>query len=720
MADASATFSESWHRVASQRISLHPGVRVRRQVYRGERYYVLENPLANQYFRIRPPAYEFVARLRPDRTVEEAWRECLELFPEEAPGQEAALQLIGQLYQANLLQYDHALDTAELFKRQQKRTQQEMRAQLANIMFFRIPLLDPDRFLVRLLPVVGPFFSVFGAVLWLAMLVAGLMQVAGNWQSVRDQYQGVLSPGNLPLLYGGLVLLKTLHEFGHAFACRKFGGEVHTMGVMFMIFTPVPYVDVTSSWSIRSRWRRALVGASGMIVELFVAAIAAIVWARSSPGIVHSLAYNMMFVASVSTLIFNLNPLLRFDGYYILSDLLELPNLGARANQHLRHLAESGLFGVKRSHSPARTTGEAWLMTVFGLTSGVYRVIVFAGVLLAVADRYLLLGILMLLTCALSWVIVPTGKFLNYLATSPRLDRVRVRAIAVSLVLLGLIVIPLGVIPFPNHFRAPGVVQSVQRNAVFNEASGRVVRLLAAPGSTVSAGQPLVLLTNREIELEWTSAKAALVEMDARLRQSLSEETANLKPLHSRQAALSNRLARLDLERSNLVVRAPIGGIWTAPDVSDFTGRVLTRGSPLGLVVGPGAIEFTATVLQSDADRLFRTTERRAEVRIPGQGGSAIVVTRVDVVPAERDNLPSAALGWQAGGEVATSREDPHGRKAAEPFFEVRAYLPSEEASGVMLRHGRSGKIRFDLPPEPLLQQWWRRLMQLLQRRYQI
>jgi putative peptide zinc metalloprotease protein len=718
MSDSSATFSESWHRVANQRLSLHPGVRVRRQVYRGERYYVLENPMANQFFRIRPPAYEFVARLRSDRTVDEVWRECLEVFPEEAPGQEAVVLLLGQLYQANLLQYDHALDTAELFKRHQKRTSQEMRSRLANIMFFRIPLLDPDRFLVRLLPLVGPLFSVFGLILWLGVVVAGLMHVAGNWQAVENQYQGVLAPGNLPLLYAGLVFLKTIHEFGHAFACRKFGGEVHTMGIMFMIFTPVPYVDVTSSWSIRSRWRRALVGSAGMIVELFVAAIAAVVWARSAPGVVHSLAYNMMFVASVSTLVFNLNPLLRFDGYYILSDLLELPNLGQRSNQHLRHLSESGLFGVKRSQSPARTTAEAWTFTLFGITSGIYRVIVFAGVLLAVADRYLLLGIVMLATCAISWVIVPTGSFLNYLSTSPRLDRVRVRAWAVSLALLALVVVPIGVLPFPNHFRAPGIVQSVDRSAVFTEAPGRVVRLLSTPGSEVRRGQPLLLLTNREIELEWISGRAALVEMEARLRQSLSEEIANLKPLYSRQAALSNRVVRLELERSNLVVRAPIDGIWTSPDVQDFTGRVVPRGSPLGLIVKPGAVEFSATVLQSDADRLFRTSQRSAEVRIPGQGGIVVPVSRVEVVQAERQNLPSAALGWHAGGEVATSQTDPQGRKAAEPFFEVRAELP--QSSDVLLRHGRSGKIRFDLPPEPLLQQWWRRLMQLLQRRYQV
>src|SRR5262249_24211022 len=159
-----------------------------------------------------------------------------------------------------------------------------LRARLLNIMFFRIPLLDPDRFLVSALPVVKHLLSPVGIVLWFIVVGLGIKTVAENWTAARNGYEGVLAPGNLPLLYAGLVLLKSLHEFGHAFMCRRFGGEVHTLGIMFMIFTPVPYVDVTSSWSFRSRTQRLLVGGAGMIVEVFFAAIAAMVWARTGPG----------------------------------------------------------------------------------------------------------------------------------------------------------------------------------------------------------------------------------------------------------------------------------------------------------------------------------------------------------------------------------------------------------------------------------------------------
>ena len=162
-----------------------------------------------------------------------------------------------------------------------------------------------------------------------------------------------------------MVVIKTVHEFGHSFACRRFGGEVHTMGIMFLLFTPIPYMDATASWSFRSRWQRALVGAAGMIVEVFVASLATFVWASTAPGTIHSLAYNMMFVASVSTVLFNANPLLRFDGYYILSDLLDIPNLHQRSTGLLRHFVEFMPLDTRKSINPTRSRRETRLAGSF-------------------------------------------------------------------------------------------------------------------------------------------------------------------------------------------------------------------------------------------------------------------------------------------------------------------------------------------------------------------
>lgn len=718
MPEPQSTFSESWYRLANQRLWLRPGVRVRRQNYRGERWIVLENPFSNEFFRLRPAGYEFVARLRPDRTVQEAWQECLDRFPDEAPGQEAVLQLLSQLYFANLLQYEHAADSAQLFQRYKKRRQREVTARFLNVMFMRFPLLDPDRFLVRTLPWVGKLISPAGALLWL-LAVGGALKVAlDNWPALKEQTQAVLAPGNLPLLYLGLVLIKTIHEFGHAYFCRKFGGEVHTMGIMLMIFTPIPYVDATSSWGFRSRWQRILVGAAGMIVEVFFAALMTFVWANTGPGTLHSLAYNMMFVASVSTLVFNVNPLLRFDGYYILSDLLEIPNLSQRAYRQLGYYFERYLFGVKRAERPAHTRREAAWLVVYGIASGIYRVIVFGGILLLVADRFLILGLIMAAVCAISWVTVPAGKFLHYLATSPKLDRTRPRAVAATLGLLAALLVLLAVIPFPSHFRAPGVVQARERTQVVNEAAGYLAEILAPPGRQVSRGQPLLRLRNPELDLELASVRARLAEVHARLREAMSEATPNLKPLTSLAQATTNRLNKLLEDQANLLLTARHDGVWVAPGIEDFVGRWLPRGTPLGLLIDPRQFEFVATVKQADADALFARRIPGAEVRLVGEAGRVVPVRQWKVVPGGHHLLPSPALGWGAGGEMPIALDDPQGRRAAEPFFEVLAALP--QSAEATLLHGRSGKIRFDLEAEPLLPRWIRRLRQLLQKRYQI
>ena len=363
------TFSESWYRIAEQRAALRPHLNVRRQFYRGERWYVIHDPINNQFFRLRSAAYDFVSRLRMNRTIEQAWKDCFAANPDHAPGQEDVIRLLAQLYAANLLHSDLPADSAKLFERYRQRREREIKSRLLNIMFARIPILDPDSVLKSALPLIKLVISPAGALLWLLVIGAGIKEAIDHAPALKEQSQGVLSPDNLFLLYFGFVLVKTVHEFGHAVMCRRFGGEVHTMGVMFMVFTPMPYVDATSSWSFRSRWQRVLVGAGGMIPELFVAAGMMFVWANTGEGTLHSLAYNIMFVASVSTLLFNANPLMRFDGYYILSDLLDIPNLYFRANQQLIYLIEHYAFGCKKTESPAHSRREAWWLGVYGLAA---------------------------------------------------------------------------------------------------------------------------------------------------------------------------------------------------------------------------------------------------------------------------------------------------------------------------------------------------------------
>ena len=712
------TFSESWHRIADQRISLNSTVKMRKQLFRGETWYVLYDPFNNQFFRLRPDSYEFIVRLRPDKTVGEVWEERLEESPDGAPGQDDVIRLLAQLYFSNLLYYELPADSAKLFERYSHQKQRELQSKLMSIMFFRLPLFDPENLLRSLAPIIRQIMSPLGAVVWIAGVVLAGKVVIDHFDLLAVETQGILAPNNLIFLYVSLVFIKTLHEFGHAVACKHYGGEVHTMGVMLLLFTPIPYMDATASWSFRSRWQRAFVGAAGMIFELFAAAIAAFIWAYTGSGIVHNIAFNIMFIASVSTVVFNINPLLRFDGYYILSDLLDIPNLHSRARLHLRHITERYLFGCKNSVSPASTHKEASWLTIFALLSIIYRVAIYFTIIIFVADRFLLAGVLMAFFCIISWGLLPLFRFAKYLLSSPRLIRVRSRATLISLATVAALLLFLAVIPFPNRFRSPGVLEAVVYIKVLNDAPGYVKNVLVPTNAEVEAGTPLIELSNRELDLKINAARAQRQETLVLQMQATEQDMAALKPIRNRLEAIEDKLRSLKEERSALVIRARESGTWVSPGSKDMPGTWLARGSEVGVIVNHEAFQFSAVVSQDEASNLFDEKIRSAEVRLFGQGSETLKVYDYTFIPYQHEELPSAALGWYGGGEVPVSVSDEMGLRATEPFFLIYAKL--NKLPSVAFLHGRSGQIRFHLNPEPILTQWVRKFRQLLQKRYQI
>ena len=619
---------------------------------------------------------------------------------------------------ANLLYYEHPSDSANLFDRYKKRKQRELKSKLLGIMFFRLPLFDPDRLLKRCMPVTRLLINYWAALVWIGVVGFALKLVFDRFDEVTSQAQGLLAPDNLFYLYLGMILVKSLHEIGHSVVCRHYDGEVHTMGIMFLIFTPIPYMDATSSWAFRSRWRRAFVGGAGMIVEIFAAALATFVWAYTGPGIVHSVAYNMMFIASVSTVLFNANPLLRFDGYYILSDLLDIPNLHTRSRLYLRHLVEYYVFDYQDSINPVQTRREAIWLAVFGVLAGIYRIVVFTGIILFVADQFLLAGMIMALICIISWGIVPIFKFAKYLATSPRLARSRLRAVGISVGSIAAVIFFLAICPFPNRFRAPGVLEAAEHIQVVTHASGYVDAVLVATGQGVESGSELLRLVDQELELEIRAAQAQKAETVALQKLARYRNTADLEPINKRLETIEEKLANLQFRKQSLIVRARQKGTWVAPHSTEMVGTWIPRGTDVGTVVNHDSFRFSAVVSQDEASNLFADQLQKAEVRLYGQEGTNLQVKSYEIIPFQHERLPSAALGWRSGGEVAVAATDESGLEAAEPFFQIYADLEAEP--DVAFLHGRSGKIRFSMNPEPLLVQWARSFRQLLQKRYQI
>jgi putative peptide zinc metalloprotease protein len=523
----------------------------------------------------------------------------------------------------------------------------------------------------------------------------------------------------LGLLYVGFLISKLLHEMSHAAACKRFGGEVHKLGVMLLIFAPMPYVDATSAWGFRHRRERLLVGLAGVLAELALAAVAALIWAHTAPGTLNALAYNVMFVASVSTLVFNLNPLLRFDGYHIAVDLFDMPNLYQRSREQLRYLGEMYLLRLRHAQPVARTSTEAVLLPLYGVSSILYWMLLMSTIIFFIAGEYLDLGVALALMMFFTSVVLPLYKFIQYLSTNPQLGYHRGRAIAVS---VGSSVLALGIlfgIPLPDQVRVTGIVEARQSRELHAESEGFFVDLLVRPGSHVQAGQALLRLENPLLAFDILATQMQLEQIQAQEIQALSRSLADLAALARQREAVEKSLADLQRREQALLVKAPIDGIWSASELDASRGQWLGRGAAMGTVLNPDTWRFVA-VLPQVGSHIFDDQIKLTEVRLKGQEGVNLKAEKTTVLPFEQGQLPSRALGMPGGGDLAVLPSDPQGLTAAEPFFRIEAALPALPPEDLLLVHGRIGTMRLTLSNRPLGLQWERRLRQFFQRRFRV
>jgi len=723
------TFSESWYRVADLRPRLRPTVQMHRQHFRGQTWHVVQDPASNQFFRLNEEAYRFVALLDGRRSVSEAWKITNEQAGDAAPTQGEAIQLLGQLYTSNLLQGDLPPDAEGLLKRYRQRITREVQGYLTNLLFIRIPVLDPDRFLDKTVALFGKVFTGWGLAVWLALMGAGLYFVTGRGRELTDAARSILDPKGLPLLYAAMVFIKVVHEFGHAFACKKFGresgsgGEVHIMGIMFLVFTPLPYMDASSSWAFRRKWHRIVVGAAGMFIELGVAAIAAVVWANTRENTAaHAIAYNLIFIGSVSTILFNANPLLRYDGYYMLSDLLEIPNLAQRSKDYIYYLVRRWVWSVRQARSPAHTRGERVWLAAYGVSSFAYRVIISVAILVFISSWLPFLGVLLAVAAVVAWVIVPIGKFVHYLTSGSELMRVRTRAILTSLAAPAVVVAALGLIPAPDRVYVGGVVEPVRVAIVHAGADGFLAGHLPSGRTVAPDGQPLLVSQNPELEAEakaWAAERQVLLSRRD-LARSKETELPTVQILDGQIRAVDEKIDRVRQRLADLQVRAPFAGVWLAPDLDLHQGAYLKRGQRVGVVATLGDVLIRAVAGQDVAGLLGVEVGvgEHVEMRVDGRPDAQVAGTIKQFLPAGSDRLPSAALGYAGGGPIAVTTEDAQGTKAAERVFEIQ--ITPDPSSDVRLLAGQRVVIRFEASHKPLLAQWWRAALQLFQRRFKV
>lgn len=726
MTTARPTFHESWYRISTLKPRLGTGVNVYRQQFRKRLWYVLEDPVANEFSRISQQAYQFIALLDGERTVDDVWEICNEQMGDDALTQGEVVQLLGRLYTTNLLHADLPPDSQTLLNRYHSRKHQKIRDIAANLLFVKIPLFDPDTFLNRWVGVFGRVFSKTGFFMWLCVLMLGLFWGISNAGELVRQSADILAPGNFFWLYLSSVMIKIFHEFSHAFACKKLGqaegndGQVHTMGLMFLVFIPLPFVDASSAWTLRSKWHRMAVGAAGIMTDLFIASIAMIFWANTSTGTLHIIAYNMIFIAGISTLLFNGNPLLRFDAYYILADLIEIPNLSSRAQKHLHYLVKRYAWNIVEASDSAYSTSEGAWFVFYGIASWVYRIFISVRIILFLSDRLpeeLFLFIPILIASALfMWIIKPLHRFASYMRNSNELQQHRPRAVGTTAAAFGFLGFCLLCVPVSDYVRLEGIVEPVDMTTIYAQTEGRVQEW--KPSSEVTCQTPLVKTTNPELETKrkrLTAEKNAL-EIEQRLAQT--KDLAAAQFLNEQIKALDLKIKRVNDQLESLDIHAPLSGTWIASDISKKQGLYLTRGQEVGFVGNLDRLQIRATAGQAMAAALFEQTAESLEIRVKNHPHKPINGTLKEIFPAGSEILPSRALGYSAGGAMATAQDDRKGTQAAENFFEIR--IIPENNTPVRLLVGQRVIARIELSAKPLAVQWWTSLRQLFQRRYYI
>lgn len=707
-------YSASWYRVAELRPRLRGHVRIHRHHYRNERWYVLEDRVSRRMHRFNPVAYYAIGLMDGRRSLQSIWESALSRFGDDAPTQDEMIRLLGQLHAADVLQADVTPDVAELLRRAKRSAKSTWRQNLLSPLAIRIPLFDPERALERWLPWYRAFFGWFGAALWLLVVGSAALAAAQHWPELsRDFTDRVLAPQNLFLIWLTFPLLKLCHEFGHACATRAWGGEVHEMGVMFLVMMPIPYVDASAASAFPELGRRAVVGAAGMLVELFIASLALFVWIEAEPGIARALLYNVMLIAGVSTVFFNANPLLRYDGYYILCDVLQIPNLRNRANQYLAYLVEARLFGLKSAAPEATASEKAWFV-LFAVSSFLYRTFIMLAIALFIASRYMLIGVLLALWAVVASFVWPLLRAIGYLLAHSRLRHRRARAIAVTGGVLGALAALLFALPLPLWVSAEGVIDVPEDARLRAAADGFVRRVLVEPGTVALRGAPLLVAEDFELAPRIRILEAQVRMLEVRGQAELQEDRVRWQITQEELRATRAQLARAREQQAELTLHSPVSGQFVLAKATDLPERFVRKGQELGFVVRPGAVTARVLVSQDDID-LVRSRTQRVRVKLAGRLYETYEASIRREVPAASDRVANLALSSIGGGAAALDPQDAQRAKTLGTWFEFELDL---RAPAFVL--GEHVYARFELGAEPLGWRAWRAVRQLFLKRFSV
>ena len=709
--------SPYWYRIAPLCPKLRRHVKISRHLYRGEPWYLLQNSASDRHHRLNAMAYQVVGLMDGCLTMQQIWELLNAKKLEEPPVQEEIIQLLSTLYNDDIIQCDLEPDGLELFNRYEKQRRLTFRRRFQNPLALRFPLFDPERMLSRGMPILSPLFSLFGMIVWLAMVFSAVGLGLMSWdQLAQHSVELTENPLNLLLLVIAYPLLKTLHELAHGFALKRWGGEVHEMGIMLLVFMPIPYVDASAASAFREKRQRMLVGAAGILSDLFLAAIGLWVWHLAEPGTIRSFALVVFLTGGISSLFFNGNPLLRFDAYYVLSDALEIPNLATRSNRYLGYLIKRYLFGFLQTKSPAASKNDRVWLLGYGVGAFLYRIFILVVIALMLGERFEFLGVLLIIWVAMAQVVLPAFKNLRTLFTDPEIKYKKHKVILVFSCIFGIISLLLFIVPMPLSTRAEGVVWVPEQSQIRVKTDCFVEQVFLQSGTRVTVGDHLISCEAPFIRAEREILEAQITELQIRLNNEGQDDRVQGQILQEELLTVRAELADVLEQEQQMVVRSPVSGTLSYRDHDHLIGQFLQKGRMIAYVI-PKDVKRVRTVVAEDEVGLIRKRVENIQIKPSSVPDITLQARVTNVVPSASITLPSPVLGSKGGGRFHATDMDEQGLQTVEPIFELelRSLSPLPVS-----RLGERVYIRFDHGSEAIVYRWLRDLRRLFLRRFDV
>lgn len=717
-------------------LQARPDLVVKRIQYLGATSVVVKDPVALKYFRFQPEQYAILQLLDGSRNLEEIRDEFHLQFPTVRINVPDVQNLITDFHKSGLVYSNRNGQGSVLVKKNREEKRKKFFKALMNLLYIRLPGWDPERTLRVIYPYFRWMYTRWGVIICMLFVLSAWTLVGVQFQEFQSRlpkFQQFFGWPNLLYLWAVLAVSKVIHEFGHGLTCKHFQGECHEMGVLVLCLSPCLYCDVSDSWLLENKWQRIWIAAAGMYIEVILSAFAIWGWWYSREGLFHYLCLNLFFVSTLSTVIFNANPLMRYDGYYMLSDWLEIPNLRPKADKLLSEKFGWYCLGIEPRPDPFMPqTGQGWFVT-FAIAAWLYKWIVMYSILLFF---YTFLKPYELQSIGITLAVFSVGSMFGTLfykvykmIKTPRIDPLSRPKMIVSFALFAAVVTGILMIPIPWNLEAPLLVEPHQVKHVYAPVGGVIDKVFVKPGDKVKAGEMLVILRDEDLELQLTSTQSQKDVKVAELRTRMAVNDRTYLPFVQQEIlSLDKQIEEIKRKQNLLSIRAPIDGTVVAPPrvpepKLDLAMKHLSPwfGSPLEARNIDALIQPATHLLSVAPDDRYQvvmmidqsvrndfTVGQPVRVKIDHLANDTYrgKITEVSLIDSQFAPQP---LSNKSGGDMATVTDDKGRERLDSAAYQATVTLDQDLD---LLRTGVRGRARYTIMTRSLGQWIYRYLRQ--------